>query len=212
MRKTIFAFAIAAALSTSACVSTQSVLLAGIPADAISDKAADAALAGGAAGTGVSVPGIPGVVTLTPEMTLAADAIRASGANPVCGQFNMNSLVAVSNPTSGKVPGLGILKVIAVGALSGVAGGLVPELGIESKFVERAVSGTVSQVAFNTAKPIIDGVLPSGQEVDTISKINETAGRLNCPPPSWAGTLSPKDAKTLLAYLTAEFKAATPSE
>ncbi len=209
MKKSFLAIA-GAMLIISGCKTTEAVLLSGIPAEAISDKADIAATAAGAAAGGMSVeiPGVPGPVTLTPDMITAASAIRASGSNPVCGQFNMNSLAAISNPVSGSIPGAGILKIIAAGVVSGVAGGAVSELGIGSRFVESAVAGTVNQLAFRASRPILDKVLPSGQEPDTVNKIYETADRVNCPYPRWAENLSPKDASLLLAYLNAEFKAA----
>ena len=211
MKKSIFVLAIATLSLTTACKSTQDILMTNIPADAIVEKTIDPTLDPAVSGTGIEIPGIPGLVTLTPEMNLAADAIRASGANPVCGQFNMNSLAALSDPTKGKIPGIGILKVIAVGAISGATGGLVSELGIGSEFVETAVAGTVNQVVYNTSKPIIDGLLPSGQDADTVAEIYTAADSINCAKPAWAEALSPKDAKILLAYLTAEFSPSVPT-
>jgi len=223
MRKLAFVLAISAAVSVSACKSTQDALFTGIPADKIAPVVDAAAAAGGVTAPGVpgvgvpgvnvpgvgvpgvGIPGVPALPTLSPEMLLAAEAIRASGVNPVCGQFNMNSLAALSRPGGGSIPGLGILKIIAVGAISGVTGGAVSELGIGSRFVETAVAGTVNQVAYNVSKPVVDGLLPSGQEADTVSDIYDAADRVDCPHPKWAEDLSPKDARTLLAVLTAEF-------
>lgn len=213
MRKSLLAIAGAALIATG-CSTTEKVLLSGIPAEAISDKADATAAAAGTAAGGVSVeiPGVPGPVTLTPEMLTAADTIRASGVNPVCGRFNMNSLAAISKPNAGSIPGAGILKIVAAGVVSGVAGGAVSELGIGSRFVESAVAGTVNQVVYSASRPIIDKVLPSGQEPDTINKIYETADRVNCPYPRWAENLPAKDARLLLAYLNAEFRAAKAVE
>jgi len=218
MKNLAIALILGTALSVSACKSTEDILFTGIAADKITPKIDDAAAAAGVSAPGlpgvsvpgvgvpgVGIPGVPGLPALSPEMKLAASAIRASGANPVCGQFNMNSLAALSTPGKGSIPGIGILKIIAVGAISGATGGAVSELGIGNQFVEQAVTGTVNQVVYNTSKPIIDGLLPSGQEANKVEDVYEAADRVNCPHPKWAEDLSPKDAKILLAVLTAEF-------
>ncbi len=176
-----------------ACQTTggSSALLAGIPESQIKPEVVEAATEAAA-----------GEVN-SPELLLAASQIRASGANPVCGQFNMNSLAYMAG--SGPVPGIGILKTIAVGAIAGVASGGISTLGIGSSFVENMVAGTANQVVFNTAKPVVDSIFPAADGTETIAEINAAADRVGCPHPTWLQDLSLKDSKKLLALLTAEF-------
>lgn len=219
MRYFTLTAAIAAAISISACQTTGSdALFTGIAADKIApivDVADPTLAAGGTVGVpgapGVSgVPGIPGVSApvMTPAMSLAAAEIRASGANPVCGQFNMNSLAYAANPKSA-LPGRGIIKTIARGVIAGAAGGAVTELGIGSAFAESMVAGTVNQVVYNASEPVIDSVLPDGDNSGRAEEISSAAERLSCPnPTTFLKGLSKTDAKALLAMLNAEFSAA----
>jgi len=187
-----------AALSFSACQTlggSPDALLAGIPADKISPVVEEVAGVDGAADVS------------SPALLLAASQIRASGANPTCGQFNMNSLSYIANPT-GAGMGTGILKTVITGALAGVASGGVSSLGIGNSFLENTVAGTVNQVVFNTAKPAIDSVFPAAESTETMAEIIAAADRIGCPHPTWLGDLSLKDSQKLLKLLTAEFTAA----
>lgn len=187
--------ALMAVMLLSACQTTGSkALLAGIPADKISPVVE----------TAIAADAVP---VMSPAFNLAAAQIKASGANPTCGQFNMNSLAYMANP-AGSGMGTGIIKTVIVGALAGVASGGVSQLGIGSSFVENMVSGTVNQVVFNSAKPVIDSVFPAADSTETLSEMEAAAKQLGCPTPTFLQGLSLKEAQMLLKQLSSEFSTA----
>lgn len=205
MRYLTLTTAILASISMSACQTTGSdSLFSGIVADKIAPIAdATDSAASATVGSGLSAD-ISGNM-MTPAMSLAASQIRASGANPVCGQFNMNSLAYAANPKS-PLPGRGIIKTLARGVIAGAAGGAVTELGIGSSFAESMVAGTVNQVVYNASEPVIDSVLPDGDNSGRAEEIALAAERLSCPnPTSFLKGLTKTEAKSLLTILTAEF-------
>ncbi len=206
MKSITLTAAVFAVISLSGCQTIGSsgsdALLSGIPADKIAPVVdADASADGTVNAAGVSVD------VMSPAMSLAASQIRASGANPVCGQFNMNSLAYIANP-AGSGMGIGLLKTIALGTIAGVASGGVSALGIGSSFVENTVAGTVNQVVFNSAKPVVDSIFPAAESTDVAADLSSAAERVGCPnPTSWLKDLSLKDAQKLLTMLSAEFTA-----
>jgi len=205
MKSLTLTVAMLAVISMSGCQTlggSSDALLSGIPAEKIAPIVDATSSVDGS----VNVPGVS-VDVMSPAMSLAASQIRASGSNPVCGQFNMNSLAYIANP-AGSGMGIGLLKTIAVGAIAGVASGGVSALGIGSSFVENTVAGTVNQVVFNAAKPVMDSVFPAAESTDMAAELSSAAERVGCPnPTSWLKDLNLKDAQKLLTLLSSEFTA-----
>ena len=186
-----------AALSLTACSSLSTdpanLLFAGIPAEKV------------AAAPEVAVDAEEGLNA----MNIAERRIRASTSNPTCAQFNMNALAFAAAP---EVPGFGteIIKTVILGTVAGAAGGGVAALGISSNFIETAVAGTVNQVVYNGARPVVDKAIPDltvGGSEKTVA-LKTSAERVGCPDPTWLSAMTPVQNQVLLTKLNGEALAA----
>ena len=184
-----------AVLSLTACSSLnpENALFAGIPAEKV------------AAAPEVAVDAEEGLNA----MNIAERRIRESTSNPTCAQFNMNALAFAAAP---EVPGFGteIIKTVILGTVAGAAGGGVAALGISSNFIETAVAGTVNQVVYNGARPVVDKVIPDrtvgGSE--KTATLKTSAERVGCPDPTWLSAMTPVQNQVLLTKLNGEAVAA----
>ena len=186
-----------AALSLTACSSLSTdpanLLFAGIPAEKV------------AAAPEVTVDAEEGLNA----MNIAERRIRESTSNPTCAQFNMNALAFAAAP---EVPGFGtdIIETVILGTVASEAGGGVAALGISSNFIETAVAGTVNQVVYNGARPVVDKAIPDltvGGSEKTVA-LKTSAERVGCPDPTWLSAMTPVQNQVLLTKLNGEALAA----